>query len=239
LFEDSARFAVRAGERLERLKEAPFEERMSLDPLLAVMAVNDLAIARRELGQAAEAWAAHTDAVARMKALAGPKANRDELFWACEVRRQRARTAAAIPERRAAEADELVEVIRVAEKLVDDHPQLPVYREKLAETYLLRGELLAGLGRLEPAGADLTKSLTVSRELIDRFGAKSAYLLVRGRTFLALGRVRAAAGKSDDAVADWKKAATVFGLALKADPDNFHHRRGQAEAERALNPPAK
>jgi hypothetical protein len=64
-------------------------------------------------------------------------------------------------------------------------------------------------------------------------------MLVRGLTFLALGRARAAVGKPDEAAEQWTKAAKVFELALKVDPDNFHHRRGLAEAGRELKPPAK
>ncbi len=239
LFEDSARFATRAKERLDQLKLAPDEVRHAMDPLLAVIAVDHLAVAWRELGRTEEALAAHEDAIARMKSIVGPKASRDALFWGCEVRRARAQTAAAIPQRRAAEANELVEVGRLAEKLVDDYPQVAFYREKLAETYLIRGELLTLMGQLEPAAAELAKSLAVSRVLIDRFGVLSDSMLVRGRTFLAIGRERAAAGKNDEAIANWKNAAKVFELSLRFDSENFHHRRGLAEAERALKPPAK
>jgi hypothetical protein len=132
-----------------------------------------------------------------------------------------------------------VEVARIAEKLVDDYPQVAFYREKLADAYLLRGELLTRLGQLVPAAAELAKSLAVSRVLLDRFGVLSDSMLVRGRTFLAIGRNRAAAGKNDEAIANWKNAAKVFELALKIDPENVHHRRGLEDAERALKPPAK
>jgi tetratricopeptide (TPR) repeat protein len=203
------------------------------------MAINWIAFNRRELGQTAEALAAHDEAIARMKALVGPKADRDELGWLCQVRRERARTAAIIPERRAAEANDLIEISRIEQKLVDDNPQVAFFRERLATTHLVRGELLALLGQSEQANAEFTKSLTVSRELIDRFGVRSQAMLVRGQTFLALGRMMAAAGKNDDSVDNWKKAAKVFEIALKVDPDNFHHRRGLTEAERALKPPAK
>jgi tetratricopeptide (TPR) repeat protein len=239
LFEDSEKSAGRAKQLLDQLKLGPDRLRQAIDPLLAVIAVDYLAVALRELDQTAEALAAHEDAVARMKAMASPNASRDELFWGCEVRRARAQTAAVIPERRAAEANDLVEVSRLAEKLVDDYPQVAFYREKLAETYLLRGELLTLLGQLEPAAAELAKSLAVSRVLIDRFGVLSDSMLVRGRTFLAIGRQRAAAGKNDEAVANWKNAAKVFELALKIDPENFHHRRGLTEADQALKPSAK
>jgi hypothetical protein len=67
----------------------------------------------------------------------------------------------------------------------------------------------------------------------------SASTLVRGQTFLALGRVRAADGKATAAAEEWAKAAKVFELALKVDPDNFHHRRGLTDAQRELKPPAK
>jgi tetratricopeptide (TPR) repeat protein len=234
LFEDAARFAARGRELLDELAKAPFNERLATDPLFAAIATNTIAIARRELGQTEEALAAHDDVVARIKALAGPQANRDLLYWVCEGRRERAKTAAAIPAQRESAAADLAEIRPVAEKLVEDYPQVAFYREKLAAIHLQRGELLALLGQQEPAMAELTKSLAVSRELIDRLGVLSASLLVRGHTFLAIGRVRAAAGKNDDAVTNWKNAAKVFEIALGIDPDNFHHRRGKSDAEQAL-----
>jgi tetratricopeptide (TPR) repeat protein len=139
----------------------------------------------------------------------------------------------------AAAAEELVDVIRGEEKLMEEYPNVAFYREAVAAAYLGRGELLLLLGQPEAAAAELTKSLAVSRELLDKFGVLSASMLVRGQTFLALGRARAAAGKPAGAAEEWTKAAKVFELALKIDPDNLHHRRGFAEAERALKPAAK
>jgi hypothetical protein len=89
------------------------------------------------------------------------------------------------------------------------------------------------------ATAELTKSLAVSRELLDRHGVLTRSMLIRGNTFLALGRARAAAGKKDEAAAHWKNAAKVFEIALRIDPDTFHHRRGLVEAELHAKPPAK
>jgi tetratricopeptide (TPR) repeat protein len=129
-------------------------------------------------------------------------------------------------------------VIRGLEKLMEEYPHVAFYREAAA-AYLGRGELLLLLGRPGAAAAELTKSLAVSRELLDKFGVLSASMLVRGQTFLALGRARAAAGKPGEAAEEWTKAAKVFELALKVDPENFHHRRGFAEAGRALKPAAK
>ncbi len=146
----------------------------------------------------------------------------------------RAITASSVVDQRAAAANDLVEVERIAEKLVDDYPQVAHYREKLAAIALQRGELLAQLGQIEPAMAELAKSLSISRALLDRFGVLSSSLLVRGRTFLALGRVRNMAGKPEDAVDHWKNAAKVFEIAIKIDPDNFHLHRGLQEAEQAL-----
>jgi tetratricopeptide (TPR) repeat protein len=240
-FDDSLRFATRAGELLDRLNHPGVELklRQSIDPLLAAMAVNDLAVARRELGRPVEALAAHDDAAARMAALDGPKASRDVVFWVCEVREQRARTAAAVPDRRAAAEADLVEVVRVAEKLVEDYPHVPHYLEKLAVVHAARGELLTALGRPGEAAAEVAKSLAVSRALLDKFDTGSAALLVRGRAFLALGHAHAAAGKAADARAAWGNAAKVFEIALRNDPDNAHHRRGLAAAGEALKPPAK
>ena len=238
-FEDMDRFSVRGRELQDQLKTAPADERQPYDPLFAAIAVHRQALARRELGRTAEAMAAHDDAVARMKALAGPKATRDERYWDCEARRERARTAVAVPERRAAAVADLAEVIPLAEKLIEEFPLVVHFRAGLAETYLYRGELLLSLNQPEPATAELTKSLAVSRELLDRHGVLTKSLLIRGNTFLALARARAAAEKPDEAAAHWKNAAKVFEVALTIDPDNFHHRRGRAEAERALKPPAK
>ena len=239
-FDDVVRSAGRSVELFEQLKTAPAAQRISVDPLYAAMAVHHVALARRELGQTAESLAAHDDAVARMKILAGPKATRDERYWDCEVRRERARTAIGVPLRRAAALADLAEVIPLSEKLIEENPHLDYYKAGLASTYLYRGELLLSLDQPEPATAELTKSLAVSRELLERHGIVSASMLIRGKSFLALGRARAAAGKKDEAAAHWKNAAKVFDLALtRRDPDNFHHRRGLAEAQRELNPPTK
>jgi serine/threonine protein kinase/tetratricopeptide (TPR) repeat protein len=238
-FEDAIQFAGEAGDLFGQLKDIPAGERLFVDPLFAAISVNRVAVARRELGQIEKAVKTHEDAVTRMKALMGPKASRDFRFWECEVRRDRARTAAAVPERRAAAVEDLVDVISGEEKLMEEYPNVGFYREAVAAAYLDRGELLILMGQPEPATAALMKSLAVSRELLDKFGVLSASMLVRGQTFLALGRARTAAGKPAEATEQWTKAAKVFELALKIDPDNFHHRHGFAEAERELKPPAK
>jgi tetratricopeptide (TPR) repeat protein len=238
-FDEAATLAKRAGELFDQLKDLPAKQKNTFDPLYAAMTAHRRALALRELGKTAEALAAHEDAVARMKALLGPKANRDLRYWDCETRRERARTAAAMPERREAAAEDLVEVIRTMETLVAENPQIAFYRESLAAAYLRRGELLFLLNKLEPATAVLEKSMPVSRELLDRFGPLTGSVLVRGQTYLALGKVHAAARKTEDAVADWKNAVQVFGVGVKSDPDNFQHRRGLAEAQQLLQGPAK
>ena len=86
-FEDAARFAGQAGELFDQLNTAPAGERLTVDPLFAAIAANRVAVARRELGRTEDALTAHEDAVTRMKALGGPKANRDTRFWDCEARR--------------------------------------------------------------------------------------------------------------------------------------------------------
>ena len=238
-FEAAARYTRRAHELFAQLKTAPVAERNPVDPLFAAMTVHRLALAQRELGQTGAALVSHDDAVARMKTLAGPEANRDMRFWDCEARRELARTAALIPERRTAAAADLVEVIQGMERLVQENSDLPLYRERLAAAYLRHGELLTLLGESDAAIAQLTKSLAISRELIDRFGNLSASFLVRGETFLALGRARAAAGKNEEAAAESTKALKVFEGGLTIDPDNAHLRRGRSDAERALRPPAQ
>lgn len=236
-FDDAIRFAGQAGEHFDQLKFVPAGERLTIDPLFAVIAVTRVAVARRELSQIDDALKAHDDAVNRIKALIGPNANRDIRYWECEVRRERAKTLGTVPEKRAAAAEELIYVIRALEKLMEEYPNVAFYREATAAAYLGRGELLTLLGQPEPAATELAKSLTVSRELIDKFGVLSASMLVRGQTYLASGRAKDATGKREEAKDQWTKAAKVFELALKVDPDNFHHRRGLVEAERELKPP--
>ncbi len=163
--------------------------------------------------------------------------NRDVRYWNCETRRELAWTAAAIPERRATGAADLVAVIQTAEKLMEENPYLSMCREGLATAYLRRGELLLLLGQQEPAVAELMKSLALSAITYEP-QAMSGVQLVRGQTYLALGRAKTAAGKTDEATAQWKLALKIFEKALMTDPDNFFHRRGRNEAERALRPPA-
>jgi tetratricopeptide (TPR) repeat protein len=235
-FEAAERSARRALGLLDGLKGAPADEARPYDPLLAAMAVNRVAMARREQGRVALALEAHDDAVKRMSVLAGEKAGRDERFWDHQVRRERARTAAAVAARREAAAADLERLLPPAAKLVEEYPNVPHYRQGLAAAYLRRGEALTLLGQPGPAAAELTKSLAASRELLDRHGLLSDPLLVRGETFLALARALAAAGKKEEAALRWKDAAKLFAVALKRDPDNHHHRRGLLEAERAGRP---
>jgi len=238
-FEDCKRSANRSHELLDQNKTAPSGERQTTDPLFAAVAVRREASALRELGQTSEALVVLDDAVARIEALPGAKKGRDERFHECLARIERARTAEAVPDRRVAAAADLVEVIKASEKLVDDFPDVNFYREGLASAYLRRGELLTLTGQPALAEEELTKSLKVSRALLDRHGVLSASLLVRGQTFLALGRAQAELGKYDDAGKNWNNAAKVFEIALKIDPDNFHHRHGLAGAQEELKLHAK
>jgi tetratricopeptide (TPR) repeat protein len=239
LFDEAARLAGQAHEIFDQLKTVPPHQRNPVDPLYAAMTIHRLALSRREFGKTAEALTAHEDAVARMKALTGPKANRDALYWDCEVRRELALTAGQIPSRRQAAVDDLVEVIRVMEKLVAENPLIVFYREGLAAAYLLRGELLLLDSKPELATAALEKSMAVSRELLDRFGALTGSVLVRGQASLALGRARAAVGKNDEAVVDWKRAVAVFEIGVKNDPDNYFHQRGLTASRKLLGKPTK
>jgi tetratricopeptide (TPR) repeat protein len=200
------------------------------------MAVHYVAIAQREQGKTDDALASHDSAVGRVRALAGPKAGRGVLFWDQETRRERARTWAGIVDRRAAAVNDLAEVIKGAEKLVEEYPHDPLYRDTLAASYLRRGELHVLLGQYEPAAADLDKSLALSRQVIDRYGAQSAYLGTRGLTYLALGRVSVAQGKAAEAAERFKNAITVLKKGLEKDPDNVHHRRALEQAEREAAP---
>ncbi len=84
-FDDFAKVAARASERLDGLKTARPAERISVEPLFAAIAVRRKAMALREVGKLLEALAAHEDAVARMKGLGGPTVGRDILFEDCEA----------------------------------------------------------------------------------------------------------------------------------------------------------
>jgi tetratricopeptide (TPR) repeat protein len=231
-FDASEQSARQAIDLLDLLKEAAVGDVNPLDPLLWAMAVHYLAIAQREQGKTDDALASHERAVGRLRALVGPKAARGVRFWDQETRRERARTWGGKADRRAAAAADLAEVISGAEKLVEEYPHDPLYRDALAATYLRRGELHLLLGQLGPAAADLEKSLALSRRVIDSYGAQSAYLGTRGQTYVALGRVSFALGKAAEAAERFKNAITVLKKGLEKDPDNVHHRRALEQAER-------
>jgi serine/threonine-protein kinase len=231
--EQSARQAV---DLLDLLKGAPSKQASPLDPLLAAMAVHLLALSQREQGKTTEALESHEDAVGRVRALTGPKAGRGVRYWDHEARRERAKTWASLADRRAAAVEDLDGVIQGAEKLVEDYPHDPLVKDGLAVAYLRRGELCLLLGQMGPAAADLDKSLALSRQVIDRYGEMSAYLGTRGQTFLALGRLAVASGKPVEAAERFKNAASVFRIALRQDPENYHHRRTADEIERESIP---
>jgi tetratricopeptide (TPR) repeat protein len=198
-----------------------------------VIAISHWAMAERELGKIAEALARHEAAVAITKSLTTPNATRDVYYQVCDVRTERARTWALIPDRRGAAAHDLVDVIKFAEKLVDDNPSLAMYRSLLATAYLRRAELLTALGKPDNAISELTKSMAVSRILLDRHGNLSDSLLVRGESYLALGAARAAAGKTAEAAAAFKSANNVLKIGIGVDPDNIHVQRALARAQKA------
>ena len=221
---------------LDSLKSAKDATHNPAEPIFQVIAISHLAMAERELGKIAEALTHHEAAVAITKSLATPKANRDIYYQVCDVRTERARTWALVPERRAAAADDLVEVIKFAEKLVEDNPSLAMYRTLLATAYLRRAELLTALGKPDDAIAELTKSMAASRILLDRHGNLPDSLLVRGESYLALGAAREAAGKKTEAVAAFKSANNVMRIAITVDPDNIHVQRTLTAAQKAAVP---
>jgi tetratricopeptide (TPR) repeat protein len=230
--EQSARQALGL---LDRLKDAA--DAQPIDPLFAAAAVHYTALAQRERGNTDGALASHENAVGRVRALVGPKPGRGLLFWDQETRRERARTWARVADRRAAAVDDLADVISGAEKMVEDFPLDPLYRDGLATSYLRRGELHLLGGQFGLAAADLEKSLLLSKQLVERYPTQSAYLGTRGHTYLTLGRVFVAQGKPAEAGERLKKAAIVFKMGLEQDPDNVHHRRALDQAEREAAPP--
>jgi serine/threonine protein kinase/tetratricopeptide (TPR) repeat protein len=238
-FDEMAILARRSGDQFDRIITFPAFERVPTDPLFNAITAHRLALARREHRQIPDALAAHETALARIAALAGPDANRDVRYWECEIRRERTRTARLAADRRVNPEVELPDVITIIEKICADNPHIAHFLEGLAAARLEYGEVLTQSNRADAATAELTVSLAVSRDVHQRFVNLSSNLLIRGRTFHAMGHARAAAGKPDEAVKNWKNAVAVFDVAIRLDPDNALHRRGRAEAIRAITPPAK
>lgn len=127
-FHDSFAHAQRAIDYMKSVSAEPEQSRNIYDPLWAAMAVNQQAMMHRELGDLAEAWKAHEDSLTQMRTLLGPDANRDFLFTDCQLRLDRAETACVIPEQREAALADLLEVIRIIEKMVADYPEMFSYR---------------------------------------------------------------------------------------------------------------
>jgi serine/threonine protein kinase len=233
-FDDFERYARHTNELLDSLQSVEPSKRNPVVPVFLVIAITNRAMAERELGKISEALAHHETAVAMTKSLNGPKASRDVFYQVCDARTERARTWALVPERRAAAAEDLVEVIRVAEKLVEENT-FPMYRTLLANASLRRGELLILLGKPDDAIAELTKSMAVSRVLLDRHGNLPDSVLVRGESYLALGAARVAAGKKTEAAAAYKSANNVLKVGITVDPDNVHVQRALAAALKAAS----
>jgi eukaryotic-like serine/threonine-protein kinase len=231
-FADAQATAGRAAGLFDHLRDAPVGQANPIDPLLAVMAVNRMALAQREAGRPAEARKTHDDAVNRLNPLAGPQAARDIAFWSARVRLERARTAALTADGRAAAGDDFAAAARALEGLTTDYAHTPLYREWLAAAYLGRGELHAAQAQPGPGGADLNKARELLENLIRFYPDIPDYRGLLGRTCTALGRLAAAAGDAPGA-ADWfRKAKVVLDGASKRDPDNVFHRRAADELGR-------
>jgi tetratricopeptide (TPR) repeat protein len=234
--------ARRALGLLDALQTAPRDRANPVDPLLAAIAVNDLATALRGQGRTDEAIKAHDDAVGRLEALGGAKGGRDVRHYYHRLRVERAVTWGQTADRRGAAVDDLGGVIEGAEKLIAEYPSVAAYKEVLAAACLRCGDLQRVLGQLGPAEADLNKALTITRELVDRYGQLPDHVALRGQAYLALGRAEAAAGKPAEAAGRFANAVGVLQVARRKSPDDHHIRRGLEEAEREAraNPkPAK
>ena len=235
-FASSERSASRAQELIDGLRDLPADQATPLDALLAAVAVNQMAMARREQDRVEDALKAHEDGVARVKAMAGPNAGRDVMHYFHRVRLERARTWLRLAARRMAAADELGEVIKGWEALGGEYPSLALYQEWLARALLVRGELHLLASRPAPAAADFERARAIYAALIGRHKEVPDFRGLLGIAFHGLSRVAAANGKPADA-ADWlDKADRILKLAEKMDPDNAHHRRAREEVEKEAKP---
>jgi serine/threonine protein kinase len=231
--EQSARAALAL---LDGLKEAPADNAFPTDPLWVAVAEHFIAIAEREQGKTDDALAWHDKAIGHVRALVGRKPSRGVFYWDQETRRERDRTWARIPDRRAAAVDDLADVIKAAEKLVEEYTHDPHLRDAVAASYLRRGELYLLLGQLGSADEDLEKSLLLSRDVINHYGQQSAYLGTRGQAYLARARLSASQGKPAEAAKMLENAIAVLKRGLEKDPDNALHRLALEQAERAAGP---
>jgi serine/threonine-protein kinase len=231
-FADVEKAAGQAAELYDALRVAPAKEKNPVDPLLAVMAVNTVAAARRETGRTDDALRAHDDAVKRMAALSGPQPSRNVAFWSALVRLERAQTTAPIPKRGGAAVEDFTEAIRTLEQLVKDNPAVPLYRRGLADAYLGRGELLLAQSAPDRAGQDLHTARERLEKLVGDYPDIPEYRGLLGRTCSSLAQHALDAGKRSEAEDWFQKADRVLQAAQKRDPDNVFHRRAASELER-------
>ncbi|HET6573731.1 MAG TPA: serine/threonine-protein kinase [Fimbriiglobus sp.] len=224
-FDEAEATAQRAADLYAGLATVPAAEAGPVDAVLAAAAGNRVALARREKKDLAGALRAHDEVVGRLKAAAGPQAGRDVTFWYARVRLERARTAAALPDRRAAALADAGDAVKACDELLGEYPAAPLYKEELAVALTTRGELLAATAPAD-ATRDLNRARVLLEGLVRQYPDVPDYRGHLGRTCAGLSRLATDA----TAAADWHRKATIMLTgAVKRDPENALRRRALAD----------
>lgn len=204
-------------------------EPQPFDGLLQAMAIALRAEALREQAKNAEALAAQSDAITRLRTLhelAPDDINITHVLG--QVLVERVQHLSATPEGRDRARANLDEAIRSWTDLIERTPSYPLYHEWRALAFVARGRLRADTGESDAARTDLRTAVEAFEKLVSQFPNVPGYMGHLGRTYAALGRLVPPA----EADALFQRAERLLQSACALAPDHALDRRSLAELRR-------
>jgi serine/threonine-protein kinase len=233
-FTEEAASGREAADLFRGLLDVPRDESHPLDRMMLAMALNRLAVARRELGQTDGALTAHAESLTQIQAHLESRNDNDGQHIRGRSLFEQGRTLARLADRRPQAENDFNQAILIWDDLQRRYPQYPFYREWQAVALTARGELRAAGGRPGPAADDLERARTLLERLVKESPDVPRYRGQLGRVQADLGRLALSRGDARGAE-DWlTKAVESLRAASERAPEDALERRSLDEARADL-----
>jgi serine/threonine-protein kinase len=221
-----------------KLLAAP-KGRHPYDPIMLAAALNAKALIERDAGQLKVAGATHREANEIVDEEVKKKpimvSFPDLLLFRVLLRMEQAKSWAKDPQFLPLAERTVGQAVEQCEGLAGNYPQMPIYREKLAVAYQLRGSLREQLKRLDEAKADFNKAQSALGKLVDKYGDLPEVRGELGKSYAGMGRVTQKLG--ENGAAEWlQMARTELRRAADEAPEHAEIRHALEELKDVAHP---